>query len=131
MFVDASAIVAIVIGESEAPALAARLGQARAATTSPVAVYEAVMGIARAGRLDVSDAEALVSGFLAESRVEVVPITGAIGRLALDAVKRFGKGRHPAQLTMGDCFAYACARESAQPLLFKGDDFPLTDIEVA
>jgi ribonuclease VapC len=46
-------------------------------------------------------------------------------------MERFGKGRHPARLNMGDCFAYACARAHGVPLLFKGDDFGLTDIEVA
>jgi ribonuclease VapC len=50
---------------------------------------------------------------------------------ALDAFERFGKGRHPAALNLGDCFAYACARLAGAPLLYKGDDFPQTDIETA
>ncbi len=49
--------------------------------------------------------------------------------LATDAFRRFGKGRHPAGLNFGDCFAYALARATGQPLLFKGDDFARTDIE--
>ena len=50
-------------------------------------------------------------------------------RLALEAHARFGRGRHPARLNMGDCFAYACARSRGVPLLYKGEDFALTDIE--
>jgi ribonuclease VapC len=49
----------------------------------------------------------------------------------LRAYARYGKGRHPAALNMGDCFAYACARQVATPLLCKGNGFPLTDIEIA
>ncbi|CAN5295645.1 hypothetical protein BH09PSE1_BH09PSE1_29370 [soil metagenome] len=52
-------------------------------------------------------------------------------RLALEAFDRFGKGRHPAALNMGDCFAYACAKSLAVPLLYKGDDFAQTDVEAA
>jgi len=51
--------------------------------------------------------------------------------MAIDAFERFGKGRHPAALNFGDCFAYACARRFGVPLLYKGDDFPQTDIEPA
>jgi ribonuclease VapC len=62
----------------------------------------------------------------------VVPLTDEIGRVALDAFDRYGKGRgHPAQLNMGDCFAYACARVEGAPLLYKGDDFGRTDILAA
>jgi ribonuclease VapC len=63
--------------------------------------------------------------------VRVVPITAEIGRSALSAFERYGRGRHPAGLNMGDCFAYACAHHLEMPMLFKGDDFPLTDIMVA
>ena len=54
-----------------------------------------------------------------------------IGEAAIDAHDRFGKGRHPARLNMGDCFAYACARTNNAPLLFKGEDFALTDVALA
>jgi ribonuclease VapC len=63
--------------------------------------------------------------------VQVVPLTTEIGRGALSAFERFGRGGHPAALNVGDCFAYACARELDMPLLFKGDDFLLTDITIA
>jgi len=63
--------------------------------------------------------------------VRVVPITVEIGRVAVAAFERYGRGRHPAALNMGDCFAYACASQLNLPILFKGDDFPQTDIAVA
>ena len=64
-------------------------------------------------------------------QVEIIPITAEIGRGALTAFERYGRGRHPASLNMGDCFAYACTRALDVPILFKGDDFPLTDLTVA
>jgi ribonuclease VapC len=60
-----------------------------------------------------------------------VPIGETEQEVALHAHARFGKGVHPAKLNMGDCFAYACARANGVPLLYKGDDFALTDIEPA
>ena len=66
---------------------------------------------------------------LSQTQSSVVAVGDAECRLALDAYARFGKGRHPARLNMGDCFAYACARSHGVPLLYKGDDFALTDIE--
>jgi len=63
--------------------------------------------------------------------IEVVEIEAGTRHLAIEAFDRFGKSRHPAALNFGDCFAYACARQARLPLLYKGDDFPLTDIEPA
>jgi ribonuclease VapC len=60
-------------------------------------------------------------------RVNDTPVTQA----ALDAYLRFGKGRHPARLNLGDCFAYALAKALDAPLLYKGDDFALTDVRSA
>ena len=73
----------------------------------------------------------MLDRFLEQATVRVISITAEIGRGALSAFDRFGRGRHPAALNMGDCFAYACARELDVPILSKGDDFPLTDITVA
>ena len=69
--------------------------------------------------------------FLAEARVTLVPISATECTAALAAHARFGKGRHPARLNLGDCFAYACAKVHGVPLLFVGDDFPQTDIRSA
>lgn len=131
MFLDASAIVAIIARESDAAALSARLGQAIEVYTSPVAVYESALGLARAGNMTIPEAVVLLDRFLEEIHARIVAISAEIGRGAVSAFERFGKGRHRAALNMGDCFAYACARSLDLPLLFKGDDFPHTDIAVA
>jgi ribonuclease VapC len=81
--------------------------------------------------LSVSVAAEAVEGYLALVEIVVVALPPETARIALDAYDRFGKGRHPANLNFGDCFAYACARHLGQPLMFKGGDFPLTDIEAA
>ena len=69
--------------------------------------------------------------FQALAETQVLPIGEAEQIAALEAHARFGKGVHPAKLNMGDCFAYACARVHGAPLLYKGEDFALTDIEAA
>jgi len=63
--------------------------------------------------------------------VEIVAVTPAHADIAIEAFRRFGRGRHKAGLNMGDCFSYALARALDIPLLFKGDDFARTDIKVA
>jgi len=131
MFLDASAAIAIIAREGEATALAGRLRQANDVHTSPIAIYETVLGLARLGQISIRDAQAVLDRFLSEVRAQIMPITAEIGRGALSACEQYGRGRHPAALNMGDCFAYACARELDIPLLFKGDDFPLTDITIA
>jgi ribonuclease VapC len=131
MFIDASVIVAIVAPEEDGRALSARLDRAAAVRTSAIAVCEAVLGLARKLDMSVADAEKAVDVFIADAGAEIIPITGDIGRGAIRAFERFGRGRHPARLNMGDCFAYACARSLGVPLLFKGDDFPQTDIAIA
>jgi|SRR6185312_6987910 ribonuclease VapC len=131
MFVDASALIAIVANEIDGAALGARLEDATKAFTSPIAVYEATLGLARIGKTSPAEAKVPLDRLLRETNVEVIAIETQMAELALAAFSRFGKGRHPAGLNMGDCFAYACAKELGVPLLFKGDDFAKTDIEVA
>jgi ribonuclease VapC len=67
--------------------------------------------------------------FLAEAEIAIEPVTLEQAEVAREAYRRFGKGNHPAALNFGDCFAYALARVTVQPLLFKGDDFSQTDVE--
>jgi ribonuclease VapC len=131
MFVDASAIVAILTREEEADPLGARLGQAERPVTSPIAIFEATAAIVRKKTCSHARAAEIVARFLVLGGVDVVPITERESDLALLALERFGKGRHRAELNMGDCFAYACARRHGLPLLFKGDDFSHTHIDVA
>ncbi len=129
MFVDASAIVAILTREPDADALADRLEMAEAPITSPIAVFEAVAGLCRKRHASVEEAAEDVRAFLAAAGIQTVPIAPADAETALLAFSRYGKGRgHPAQLNLGDCFAYAVARERRVGLLFKGEDFNKTDI---
>ena len=69
--------------------------------------------------------------FVARSGMEIAAFTESQARLAREAFKRYGKGRHPAKLNFGDCMAYALARETGEELLFKGTDFAQTDIAAA
>jgi ribonuclease VapC len=132
MFVDASAMVAILAGEEEDTALFACLDAAERPTTSALAIFEAASAICRKKRSSVDAAEAEVRGLLEQACIEVIPLTDAVAHEALVAYANYGKGRgHPAQLNMGDCFAYACARIQGVPLLFIGNDFPQTDIASA
>lgn len=66
-----------------------------------------------------------------EADIEVVPVTIEQTEVAREAYRRYGRGNHPARLNFGDCFAYALARISNEPLLFKGDDFARTDLVAA
>jgi ribonuclease VapC len=129
MFVDASAIVAILTRESEADNLADTLEKARTPITSPIAIFEATLGVCRKRHASVEEAEQDVGEFLELAGVRIEPITDKEARTALAAFSRYGKGRgHPAQLNLGDCFAYAMAKNARTGLLFKGDDFDKTDI---
>lgn len=131
MFVDASAMVAIMIGEPGAADLLRKLEGARHRMTSPLAVYETTVALARIKDRPFARTRLVVKEFLARSEIEIVGIGAVEGDLALDAFERYGKGRHPARLNLGDCFAYACARTHGVPLLFKGDDFSQTDVMTA
>lgn len=83
--------------------------------------------MARIRRSPVEIAQHSVDMFLVSVGAETMPIDTDIGAAAIAAFARFGKGRHPAALNMGDCFAYACAGSRGLPLLCKGDDFARTD----
>lgn len=131
MFVDASALVAIVLREPGAVDLGRRYLASDSRLTSSIAIYEAALAISRVEDVDLERARSLLFRLFARTGVEVVSIGPREAEIALDAHARFGKGRHPARLNMGDCFAYACARSHGAPLLYKGADFALTDIEAA
>jgi ribonuclease VapC len=130
--VDSSAVIAILFGESTAPALLARL-EADPDRVMSVASYvetgTVLAGRRRAERLRaISDLDA----FLAEARITVVPADAAQARVALTARIRFGRGMgHRARLNFGDAFSYALARAHRASLLFVGDDFTEADIASA
>jgi ribonuclease VapC len=131
MFIDASAIVAILAREPDWRDLVNRIDAASVVMVSAVVVYETVLAVARIRAHDITIAESAVDDFLSSIAAETIDIDAAIGKAAIDAFARYGKGRHPAALNMGDCFAYACAKSQALPILAKGDDFARTDVVCA
>lgn len=131
MMIDASAIVAILNSEPDADLLARAIDSAGTRFTTPLAVLEATAGLMRESEWSGDEASAIVRDFLATASVEIVAITENVTAGAVRAYEKFGRGRHPAQLNLNDCFAYACAKELRTPLLFKGNDFLWTDIENA
>ncbi|WP_439615829.1 type II toxin-antitoxin system VapC family toxin [Shinella sp.] len=131
MFVDASAIVAMMTNESDAASLSARLMTATSRSTSPMALWEASVAYSRISGVEPKAALREVEAYIRPLEIEVIAISSAATAAAVDAYQRYGKGRHPAGLNFGDCFAYACARHLDVPLLYKGDDFSQTDIETA
>ncbi|CAN5134407.1 type II toxin-antitoxin system VapC family toxin [soil metagenome] len=131
MFLDASAIVAMLTEEEDGDIIARRLAGCSVRYTSAIAIFETVAAVARKNSFSVDEARAIVARFLSLAEVTLVPVDEPVAQAALSAFERYGKGRHPASLNMGDCFAYGCAKALAVPLLFKGDDFTRTDIDAA
>jgi ribonuclease VapC len=130
--VDASAIVAMLTREADADMLLTTLETAGPAETTPVAVYEAVLGVSRKRQWSVAEAETHVRDFLEAAGVAIQPIQPETAQVALEAFARYGKGRgHPARLNLGGCFIYAQAKAGGASLLYKGQDFSKTDIEGA
>lgn len=125
MVIDTSAIIAILLGEPEDAAFARMIASSSSRLMSAVSWVECsmVMG-GRQGTAGLADLDRLI----ARARIELSPVQLPHAELARAAFLRFGRGRHPARLNCGDCFAYALAKATDEPLLFKGDDFGLTDI---
>ncbi len=127
MIVDTSAILAVLLGESDAR----RYANAIAASPCRIAasaLLEASMVLESRGGQRTGDQ---LDVFLERAAIEVVPVTEELARAARRAWRRFGRGNHPAKLNFGDCFSYALAETTDEPLLFKGDDFARTDIRRA
>lgn len=128
MIVDTSALFALLYEEAEAPALESALAAKGDCAISAATLVESYMlcegrgGAAGAARLDA---------LLGRITARIIPFTAEHAALARECWRRFGKGRHPAALNLGDCFAYALARARNEPLLFKGDDFAQTDVKAA
>jgi len=124
MVVDTSALIAILFDEPEKPAFASAIDAAADPKVSAVTRVEAMMVYRGRRQSDPADVIALV-GILG---LKTIDVDRAQADRALDAFTRFGKGRHPARLNLGDCFVYALAASLNEPLLFKGSDFLKTDI---
>ena len=117
--------------EADDDVFADALSTAETRLTPPIAVLEAVAGLVKEYALSVREARAKVSDFLAIAGIKTVTIGPSELAVATDAYDQFGKGRHPALLNMGDCFAYAAARCNGASILHKDDGFYLTDIPSA
>jgi ribonuclease VapC len=125
---DTSALIAILAAEPEQQRFIALLAEARDPVISAGTLLEAsIVMEARSGSAGVADLDEL----LAAAGVRCVAVDEAQAVLAREAYARFGKGRSPAGLNYGDCFAYALARALDRPLLFKGQDFARTDVAAA
>ena len=128
MVLDTSAIIAIIAREPSASRLSAAVDAADTRLVSAASIVEASMVLlGRRGQLS----EHLLDQFVREIRADVEPVTGTLAQIAREAATRFGRGRHPAALNFGDCFSYALSIDAGEPLLFVGDDFSRTDVEVA
>jgi ribonuclease VapC len=126
MIVDTSTLIAILREESDAAELSVAIEAAEIRRISTATYVEA--GVVIDGNRDPVLSRRFES-FLQEALIQVEPFTLEQARIAREAYRDFGKGRHRAGLNFGDCFAYALARERGEPLLFKGNDFRRTDVE--
>lgn len=125
MVLDTSALLAILLNEPDAPAFALAIDADPVRLLSAANLVETTIVIeARVGGAGGRELDLL----LHKAAIEVVAVDAGQAELARHAYRQFGKGRHPAGLNYGDCFAYALAQSAGEPLLFKGDDFSKTDV---
>lgn len=129
MIVDASAVLAILLSEPDQGKFADRLTMATdRLRMSPVNYLEVITKVLRTKNdLLMTETDNLFDAL----DIELASVTREQARLAREAYVRFGKGRHPARLNIGDCFAYALSKARDEPLLYKGSDFSQTDVEAA
>jgi ribonuclease VapC len=128
MILDASAALAIIFGEPGFEAFVHAIAGAESCSISAATFAETTMvAESRAGDTAVRQSDA----FFRNARVSIQPVTVDQAYIACHAFSNFGKGRHAASLNFGDCFSYALAKSTGEPLLFKGDDFRKTDLKSA
>ena len=132
MYVEPSAILAIMKEEPEALGLRQRLAASpRKKMVSVVGKVEAAISLGRSLR-DYDLASVLVGEFCEQADIDIVPVSPDLFSEVMKAYRRFGKGTgHPAGLNFGDCFSYGYSKRYRLPLLYKGNDFSMTDVEVA
>jgi ribonuclease VapC len=128
MVIDTSALLAILFDEPERRAFNVRIEAATVRVMSAASWLETAIIIDdRRGYEGARDLQFLISA----AGIEILPVDLDQAQVARDAYRRFGRGNHRAALNYGDSFAYALAKLRAEPLLFKGGDFGLTDVEPA
>jgi ribonuclease VapC len=125
MVIDSSAIVAILFDEPERETFTQLIAEAGLRLVSAVNRVETVFVVE--GRKGFAGRERL-DRFFRLTGTEIVGATPEQAEFAVAAFRQFGRGRHPARLNIGDCFAYALAKTTGEPLLYKGNDFARTDI---
>ncbi len=128
MVLDSSVVIAVMLEEPEADGFLHKMASADIRLISAGSYLEASLVLMT--RL-AGEVERELDALLAEGGVEIVPVTEAHAQIARQAYWLFGKGRHSAGLNLGDCFSYALAKSTGQPLLFKGEHFARTDLEAA
>ena len=128
VILDSSALIAIALDEPDRPELVAKVNAAETVGVGAPTLVEA--GIVLSSRLG-EEASGLVMALVEAADAVVIPFGPHHWQVALSAWWRYGKGRHAAGLTFGDCMAYAVASVVGEPLLAKGDDFPKTDLPLA
>ncbi|MDP9464927.1 MAG: type II toxin-antitoxin system VapC family toxin [Actinomycetota bacterium] len=127
MVIDTSAVMAVLLGEPQRAALESLLVSGPCRMSAVTRVELAMVTEGRAG----AEGARIADEFLERFDVDVRSVDALIARSAINAWRRFGKGRHPAGLNFGDCFSYALAIELGEPLLFVGGDFSKTDVDPA
>lgn len=131
-YVDSSVLVSLAAAEPDSEALAFRCAAIEGLVTSVVSQVEAAIATGRIFGKDYSFGTAQVQDVIREMGIKIVGVPDDLAPEVMQAYQAFGKGTgHPARLNFGDCFSYAMARRLAVPLLFKGNDFALTDIQQA
>jgi len=128
MVVDSSALIAIVFEEADAPEFERLLGAADRPLMSAANWFEATI---RADNAKDRNASTTLDGAVALFEIQIMPVTAEQASIARQAYRTYGRANHPAALNFGDCFAYALAKSTSRPLLFKGEDFSKTDIIAA
>jgi ribonuclease VapC len=128
MVIDTSAVVAILADEPERARFVQMIAADEVRLLSAVSRVECTCVIEGRKR---AAGRAELDLFLREAAIEIAPVTADQAEIACEVFRRFGRGRHPAGLNIGDTFAYALAKATGEPLLFKGDDFARTDIASA
>jgi ribonuclease VapC len=130
--IDSSALIAIFRQEEEAVSFARRIIADGQPMMSAANLVEASIVLRSLKGVSPAKAEQWLDDFMVEAGIQIEPVTTDQARFARSAHLRFGKGTgHRAALNYGDCFAYALAKAMDAPLLCKGNDFPLTDIQLA
>jgi ribonuclease VapC len=125
--VDASAVIAMIAKEAAHESVTARLAANTGRFISPVSYVEVVMALTRS----MPDGKLTADAYMTATNISVLPIDAEQTQWAAHAHAFYGKGRHAARLTLGDCFSYAAAKALNAPLLYVGDDFGKTDIRAA